>query len=142
VAAGALILIGVCVCSRILALSVIGGTFVASLLSLAVFDVPTAYLNAGYAGFNPALAVAGIFFYLVPSWKLYGLAIFWLILTMIATGAIDVLLDLMYVPLFVRVRVSYQPKLTDHHTPFAPCPVAFPLQCPLGSVSLFCHSFR
>jgi hypothetical protein len=115
---------------------------VASLLSLAVFDVPTAYLNAGYAGFNPALAVAGIFFYLVPSWKLYGLAIFWLILTMIATGAIDVLLDLMYVPLFVRVRVSYQPKLTDHHTPFAPCPVAFPLQCPLGSVSLFCHSFR
>jgi urea transporter len=94
---GAIILLGILTCSRILALAVVGGTFVASLLSLAVFDVPTSYLNGGFSGFNPALAMAGIFFYLVPSWKLTGLAFFWLILTMIATGAVEVFLDAMYV---------------------------------------------
>ncbi|KAG7365781.1 urea transporter [Nitzschia inconspicua] len=96
--AGAMILIGMFMCSRILTLAVVGGAFVSSLLSWAVFDVPTSYLNGGYAGFNPALAMAGIFFYLVPSWKLTGLAFFWLILTMIATGAVFVLLDAVDVP--------------------------------------------
>lgn len=97
VLAGAIILVGITSCSRILALAVVGGAFVSSLLSWAVFDVSTAYLNGGLAGFNPALAMAGIFFYLVPSWKLTGLAFFCLVLTMIATGAVFVLLDAMYV---------------------------------------------
>jgi urea transporter len=92
---GFLILIGICCCSRILALSVISGTFVSSLVSLAVFDVPRSFLNAGYVGFNPALAAAGIFFYLVPSWKLTGLAAFWVILTMMATAAVDVVLKIL-----------------------------------------------
>ncbi|KAG7351681.1 urea transporter [Nitzschia inconspicua] len=96
--AGVMILIGMFMCSRILTLAVVGGAFISSLLSWAVFDVPTSYLNGGYAGFNPALAMAGIFFYLVPSWKLTGLAFFWLILTMIATGAVFVLLDTIDIP--------------------------------------------
>ena len=95
VGSGVLILVGVFLCSRILFASLIGGTFVASLVGLSVFGDHTAYLNAGYAGFNPALAAAAIFFYMVPSWKLTGFAFFWIFITMIITSAINVVLDAM-----------------------------------------------
>lgn len=93
IASGVLILIGTFTCSRILCLALVAGAFLSSLLSLAVFEEHTAFLNAGFAGFSPALTVAGIFYYLVPSWKLTGLAFFWMILTMILQAAVAVLLD-------------------------------------------------
>lgn len=90
---GVLILVGVFMCSRILAASLVAGAFGASLVGLAVFGDHTAYLNAGYCGFNPALAVSGIFFFMVPSWKLTGVGFFWIFVTMIVTVAFNVLLD-------------------------------------------------
>jgi urea transporter len=123
VATGAIILIGIFFCSRILALAVVGGTFFASLLSLAVFDIPSTYLNSGFIGFNPALTVAGIFFYLVPSWKLTGLAFFWLLLTMIATGAVDVLLNAMYVytHLYIFIHTYSDKTLGNCRHPIVHC---------------------
>ena len=92
---GVLILVGVFLCSRILFVCLVGSTFIASLVGLSVFGDHTAYLNAGYAGFNPALAVACIFYYMVPSWKLTGVAFFWIFITMIVTSAVNVVLDVM-----------------------------------------------
>jgi urea transporter len=93
IATGVLILIGTFTCSRILCLGLVAGSFLASVISLAVFDEHTAYLNAGFAGYNPALTVAGIFYFVVPSWKLTGVAFFWILVTMIAQAAVGVLLD-------------------------------------------------
>lgn len=90
---GVLILIGTFMCSRILSLSLVAGAFFSSILSLVVFDENTTYLNAGYAGYNSSLTVAGIFYYFVPSWKLTGLAFFWIMVTMISQAVVGVVLD-------------------------------------------------
>jgi urea transporter len=95
VAPGVFILIGTFACSRILCLSLVAGALLSSLLSLAVFEEHTAYLNAGFTGYNPALTVAGIFYFMVPSWKLTGLAFFWIMVTMISQAAVGVVLDAM-----------------------------------------------
>jgi len=96
-ATGVSVLVGVLFCSRILAASLLGGSLVSGvLLGYAVFGEDHSYLNAGWAGFNPALAVAGIFYYLVPSWKLTGLALFGVVAVVIAQGAVDVLLELVF----------------------------------------------
>jgi urea transporter len=100
VVAGAMILMGILMCSRILALAVVGGAFFSSLFSWAVLDESPSFINGGLAGFNPALAMAGIFFYLVPSWKLTGLAFCWLIFTMLVTTVVTVALNVMYVECF------------------------------------------
>lgn len=108
VGSGVLILVGVFLCSRILFASLVGGAFFASLVGLSVFGDHTAYLNAGYAGFNPALAVAAIFYYMVPSWKLSGVAFFLIFITMIITSAVTVILNVMYVCMrnFIMVIIS------------------------------------
>jgi urea transporter len=94
---GILILIGVGLCSRIIAISLICGSFVSSfVLGFLVFEESYDYLNYGYAGFNPALCAAGIFFYFVPSYKLIGLSLIVAIIsTVIVSGSIDVLLRIM-----------------------------------------------
>ena len=94
---GILILIGVGLCSRIIAISLICGSFVSSfVLGYLVFEESYDYLNYGYAGFNPALCTAGIFFYFVPSYKLIGLSLIVAIIsTVIVSGSIDVLLRIM-----------------------------------------------
>jgi urea transporter len=94
---GILILIGVGLCSRIIAISLICGSFVSSfVLGFLVFEESYDYLNYGYAGFNPALCTAGIFFYFVPSYKLIGLSLIVAIIsTVIVSGSIDVLLRIM-----------------------------------------------
>ena len=92
---GILILIGVFFCSRIIASSLLVGSFVSSvLLGYIVFKENYWYLDSGYAGFNPALCTAGIFFYLVPSKKLMVLAVFVIVATMMVQGAVDVLLGI------------------------------------------------
>ena len=94
--AGFLILVGVLFCSRIVAASLLAGSFVSSfVLGYVVFQENHWYLNSGYAGFNPALCVAGIFFYLVPSWKLTGLAVFAIVATVIVQGVVDVVLGIL-----------------------------------------------
>jgi urea transporter len=90
---GVLILIGTFPCSRILCLSLVMGALLSSLLSLFVFDEYTSYLNGGYAGYNPALTVAGIFYYFVPTWKLTGLAFFWIMVTMISQAVVGLVLE-------------------------------------------------
>eukprot|EP00535_Pseudo-nitzschia_heimii_P004948 CAMPEP_0197189136 /NCGR_PEP_ID=MMETSP1423-20130617/19219_1 /TAXON_ID=476441 /ORGANISM="Pseudo-nitzschia heimii, Strain UNC1101" /LENGTH=689 /DNA_ID=CAMNT_0042641173 /DNA_START=93 /DNA_END=2162 /DNA_ORIENTATION=- len=96
---GILILIGVFFCSRIIASSLLAGSFISSvLLGYIVFEENYWYLDSGYAGFNPALCTAGIFFYLVPSWKLTGLTVFGIVATMIAQGAVDVVLGILGTP--------------------------------------------
>lgn len=93
---GFLILVGVLFCSRIVAASLLAGSFVSSfVLGYMVFEENHWYLDAGYAGFNPALCVAGIFYYFVPSWKLSGLAFFALVATVIVQGAVDVVLGIL-----------------------------------------------
>ena len=93
---GILILIGVCLCSRIIASSLLVGSFLSSsLLGYIVFEENIWYLDSGYAGFNPALCTAAIFFYLVPSWKLTWLAVFGIVATMIVQGAVDVVLGIL-----------------------------------------------
>jgi len=72
---GLLILLGVTLCSRIVAGSLIGGALLSSaFVGYAIFDENLQYLNTGYAGFQAALCVAGIFHYFVPSTKLLGLS--------------------------------------------------------------------
>mmetsp|Transcript_12607 Transcript_12607/g.31761 ORF Transcript_12607/g.31761 Transcript_12607/m.31761 type:complete len:612 (-) Transcript_12607:227-2062(-) len=96
---GFLILVGVLFCSRIVAASLLAGSFVSSfVLGYMVFEENHWYLDAGYAGFNPALCVAGIFYYFVPSWKLSGLAFFALVATVIVQGAVDVVLGILGIP--------------------------------------------
>jgi len=96
---GILILIGVLLCSRIVAASLIVGSFVSTfVLGYMVFEENHWYLDAGYAGVNPALCAAGIFFYLVPSWKLTGLALFGIVATVIVQGAVDVVLGILGAP--------------------------------------------
>lgn len=93
---GILILIGVLFCSRIVAASLVVGSFVSTfVLGYMVFEENHWYLDAGYAGFNPALCAAGIFFYLVPSWRLTGLALFGIVATVIVQGAVDVVLGIL-----------------------------------------------
>ena len=96
--AGIFILAGVLFCSRIVAASLVAGSFLSTfVLGYIVFEENHWYLDSGYAGFNPALCVAGIFFYLVPSWKLMGLAFFGIVVTVIVQGAVDVMLEILYV---------------------------------------------
>ena len=98
---GIFILIGVLLCSRIVAASLVVGSFVSTFfLGYMVFEENNWYLDAGYTGFNPALCAAGIFFYLVPSWRLTGLALFGIIATVIVQGAVDVGLGILYVLLY------------------------------------------
>ena len=93
---GLFILVGVLFCSRIVAASLLAGSFVSSfMLGYMVFEENHWYLDSGYAGFNPALVAAGIFFYLVPSWKLTGLAFFAIVATVIVQGAVDVVLGIL-----------------------------------------------
>ncbi len=92
----AFILVGVLLCSRIMAASLLAGSFVSSfVLGYLVFQENHWFLDAGYAGFNPALCVAGIFYYLVPSWKLTGLGFFVVVATLIVQGAVDVVLGIL-----------------------------------------------
>ena len=94
--AGFLILLGILFFSRILAASLFAGSLVSSfVLGYMVFQQDHLYLDSGYAGFNPALCAAGIFYYLVPSWKLTGLAFFGIVASVIAQGAVDVLLGIL-----------------------------------------------
>lgn len=93
---GILVLIGVSLCSRIVAASLFAGSFVATVvLGYVIFEENSWYLNSGYAGFTPALVCAGIFYYLVPSWKLTGLAFFGVVNAVILQGAVDVVLGLL-----------------------------------------------
>ncbi len=92
---GLVILAGVLLCSRIVALSLVAGSFVSTVvLGYWVFGENHWYLDCGYAGANPALYAAGIFFYLVPSWRLTGLALFGIVATLIVQGAVDVVLGI------------------------------------------------
>lgn len=92
---GFLMLIGVLFCSRIIAVSLVSGSFVATVvLGYLVFGEDHSHLNSGYAGANPALFMAGIFYYLVPSWKLSGFAVFGIMATLLVQGAVDVLLGI------------------------------------------------
>ena len=93
---GALILVGVLFCSRIVAAGLVAGSLGAGfVLGYLVFGENHQYLDFGYAGFNPALCVAGIFYYLVPSWKLTGLAGFGIISTLLVQSAVDVVLEIL-----------------------------------------------
>ncbi len=93
---GFFILLGILFCSRIIAASLLAGSLISSfVLGYVVFQENHWYLDSGYAGFNPALCVAGIFFYLVPSWKLTGLGFFAIVATVIVQGAVDVILGIL-----------------------------------------------
>ena len=95
---GLLMVVGVLCCSRILAASLVCGAGLASgLLGYVIFDEQYAVLNAGYASVNPALVVAGLFFYCVPSYQLCGVAGLGMIVTVIVTGAVDVIFRILYV---------------------------------------------
>lgn len=99
---GLLIVLGVLCCSRILAVSLVCGAGLASGgLGYGIFHERCAVLNAGYASVNPALVVAGLFFYLVPSYQLCGVAGLGIIVTAIITGAVDVILRIMYVYIYI-----------------------------------------
>ena len=93
---GSLVLVGVLFCSRIVAASLVAGSFVATVvLGYLVFEENHWYLESGYAGANPALCAAGIFFFLVPSWRLTGLALFGIVSTLIVQGVVDVVLGIL-----------------------------------------------
>lgn len=96
---GFLILLGICFFSRIIAASLLAGSFISSfILGYVVFQENHWYLDSGYAGFNPALCAAGVFFYLVPSWKLTGFGFFAIVATVIVQGAVDVILGILGMP--------------------------------------------
>jgi len=96
---GLLIVLGVLCCSRILAASLVCGAGLASGgLGYGIFHERYAVLNAGYASVNPVLVVAGLFFYLVPSYQLCGVAGLGIIVTAIITGAVDVILRIIGLP--------------------------------------------
>ncbi len=93
---GLCMLVGILFCSRIVAASLVVGSFVSTVfLGYCVFEENHWYLDSGYAGANPALCAAGIFFYLVPSWRLTGLALFGIVATLIVQGAVDVVLRIL-----------------------------------------------
>jgi urea transporter len=95
---GFLIKLGILLCSRITAGAMILAIFISSfVLGYLVFEENYWYLDAGYAGFNPALFAAGLFFYLKPSWKLLAVACFGVILTMIVQIIVDVVISVLYV---------------------------------------------
>ena len=95
---GLLMVLGVLCCSRILAVSLVCGAGLASGgLGYGIFHERYAVLNAGYASVNPALVVAGLFFYLVPSYQLCGVAGLGMIVTVILSGAVDVIFRILYV---------------------------------------------
>lgn len=96
VVTGILVLIGVLFCSRIIAASLVGGAFVSNvLLGYLVFGESNRFLDEGSFGFNPALSAAGVFYFLVPSWKLTGLAVFLVIATVMIQAAVDVVLEIL-----------------------------------------------
>lgn len=92
---GLLMLIGVTVCSRIIAASLLTGSLLATLLGYLVFGENHSYLDSGYAGANPALFVAGMVYHLVSSFQLSGLAVFGVMATLLVQGAVDVLLGIL-----------------------------------------------
>lgn len=95
---GLLMVLGMLCCSRILAVSLVCGAGLASGgLGYGIFHERSAVLNAGSASVNPALVVAGLFFYCVPSYQLCGVAGLGMIVTVIVTGAVDVIFRILYV---------------------------------------------
>jgi urea transporter len=94
---GLLILLGVCLCSRILAICLVTASFAASLLGMA-FQVPAPDANAGMAGYQAALTAVTCAYYFVPCKRLVvvsSLAILW---TCILESAVaTVFYKLMYV---------------------------------------------
>mmetsp|Transcript_6476 Transcript_6476/g.7274 ORF Transcript_6476/g.7274 Transcript_6476/m.7274 type:complete len:866 (+) Transcript_6476:189-2786(+) len=101
---GLLILLGVALCSRIVAGSLIGGALLSSaFVGYAIFDENLQYLNTGYAGYQAALCVAGIFSYFVPSTKLLGLSLIAILWTVLVSGAVDVVLRLLGIPVSTSI---------------------------------------
>jgi len=101
---GLLILIGVTLCSRIVAGGLLGGALLSSaFVGYAIFDENLQYLNTGYAGYQAALCVAGIFSYFVPSTKLLGLSFLAILWTVLVSGAVDVVLRLLGIPVSTSI---------------------------------------
>jgi len=66
---GLLVFLGMLACSRILAAAAFVGSVLAALFALAFFGLPIELINAGLLGFNSALAVPALLYFLVPTKK-------------------------------------------------------------------------
>lgn len=89
---GLLILVGVCFCSRILALWLLVSSCTASLLGLG-FGMEAVDLNAGMAGYQAALVAVTCSYYFVPSKPLVLLTVFAIVGTCTIDAAIATVFD-------------------------------------------------
>ena len=83
---GILILVGTLLCSRILAVSLLSGSIMATLLGWS-FGMPAMVLNGGVAGYNAALTTAAMAYYFEPSWTLVVVGVFVVVLSGLCQAA-------------------------------------------------------
>ena len=98
---GFLIFLGMLACSRILAAAAFVGSFLAGLLALAFFGVPVELINAGLFGFNSALTIPALLYYLVPTKKSLIACVAGLFLTLGAQAAFESLFLTWSIPAMV-----------------------------------------
>ena len=98
---GFLIFLGMMACSRILATAAFVGSALAALLGMGFFGVPVEIINAGFMGFNSALAIPALLYFLVPTKKSLISCVLGLFMTLGAQVAFEALFTTWSIPTMV-----------------------------------------
>lgn len=98
---GFLVFLGMLACSRILAAAAFVGSALAALLSFGFFGVPVELINAGFLGYNSALAIPALVYFLVPTKKLLISCVLGLFMTLGAQVALEALFATWSIPVMV-----------------------------------------
>ena len=98
---GFLVFLGMLACSRILAAAAFVGSALAALLSFGFFGVPVELINAGFLGYNSALAIPALVYFLVPTKKSLISCVLGLFMTLGAQVALEALFTTWSIPIMV-----------------------------------------
>ena len=98
---GFLVFLGMLACSRILAAAAFVGSALAALLSFGFFGVPVELINAGFLGYNSALAIPALVYFLVPTKKSLISCVLGLFMTLGAQVALEALFATWSIPVMV-----------------------------------------
>jgi len=98
---GFLIFLGMLACSRVLAAAAFVGSALAALLAMGFFGVPVELINAGFLGFNSALAIPALLYFLVPTKKSLLTCVLGLFMTLGAQVAFEALFMTWSIPVMV-----------------------------------------
>ena len=94
-------MLGMMACSRILATAALVGSALAALLGMGFFGVPVEIINAGFMGFNSALAIPALLYFLVPTKKSLISCVLGLFMTLGAQVAFEALFTTWSIPTMV-----------------------------------------